>query len=61
MRGTAMTKVLVLHSVCLVRSALAALLRSEGGFEVTSSARRGARARTGGEWGPRGGGGGDSE
>ncbi|MFE2925752.1 response regulator transcription factor [Streptomyces goshikiensis] len=42
MRGTAMTKVLVLHSVCLVRSALAALLRSEGGFEVTSSAWRAA-------------------
>ncbi|MEV6680509.1 response regulator transcription factor [Streptomyces erythrochromogenes] len=32
-----MTKVLVLHSVSLVRSALAALLRSEGPFEVTSA------------------------
>ncbi|MFJ3960944.1 response regulator transcription factor [Streptomyces sp. NPDC090036] len=37
-----MTKVLVLHSVCLVRSALAALLRSEGDFEVTSSGWRAA-------------------
>lgn len=35
-----MTKVLVLHSVSLVRSALAALLRSEGSFEVTSAAWR---------------------
>ncbi|MFJ9550572.1 response regulator transcription factor [Streptomyces erythrochromogenes] len=32
-----MTKVLVLHSVSLVRSALAALLRSEGPFEVMSA------------------------
>ncbi|WP_198939771.1 response regulator transcription factor [Streptomyces sp. MJM1172] len=37
-----MTKVLVLHSVCLVRSALAALLRSEGDFEVTSCGWRSA-------------------
>ncbi|MEV6580914.1 response regulator transcription factor [Streptomyces sp. NPDC051582] len=37
-----MTKVLVLHSVSLVRSALAALLRSEGPFEVTSAAWRAA-------------------
>ncbi|MET9605887.1 response regulator transcription factor [Streptomyces sp. NPDC006512] len=37
-----MTKVLVLHSVCLVRSALAALLRSEGNFEVTSAGWRAA-------------------
>ncbi|WP_030299705.1 response regulator transcription factor [Streptomyces katrae] len=37
-----MTKVLVLHSVSLVRSALAALLRSEGSFEVTSAGWRGA-------------------
>ncbi|KOU28785.1 MULTISPECIES: LuxR C-terminal-related transcriptional regulator [Streptomyces] len=37
-----MTKVLVLHNVCLVRSALAALLRSEGDFEVTSSGWRAA-------------------
>ncbi|MEV7729975.1 response regulator transcription factor [Streptomyces sp. NPDC087917] len=37
-----MTKVLVLHSVCLVRSALAALLRSEGEFDVTSSGWRAA-------------------
>ncbi|MFE9480051.1 LuxR C-terminal-related transcriptional regulator [Streptomyces spororaveus] len=37
-----MTKVLVLHSVCLVRSALAALLRSEGDFEVTSAGWRAA-------------------
>ncbi|MCX4529555.1 MULTISPECIES: LuxR C-terminal-related transcriptional regulator [unclassified Streptomyces] len=37
-----MTKVLVLHSVCLVRSALAALLRSEGDFDVTSSGWRAA-------------------
>ncbi|MFB6620554.1 hypothetical protein ACIGFK_42355 [Streptomyces sp. NPDC085524] len=35
-----MTKVLVLHSVSLVRSALAALLRCEGGFEVTSAGWR---------------------
>ncbi|MEU3312731.1 response regulator transcription factor [Streptomyces sp. NPDC048387] len=35
-----MTKVLVLHSVSLVRSALAALLRSEGGFDVTSAGWR---------------------
>lgn len=35
-----MTKVLVLHSVSLVRSALAALLRSEGPFEVTSAGWR---------------------
>ncbi|MEU9143745.1 response regulator transcription factor [Streptomyces sp. NPDC048349] len=35
-----MTKVLVLHSVSLVRSALAALLRSEGSFEVTTSGWR---------------------
>ncbi|MCY0930104.1 response regulator transcription factor [Streptomyces sp. H27-H1] len=35
-----MTKVLVLHSVSLVRSALAALLRSEGSFEVTSAGWR---------------------
>ncbi|MFD3549072.1 response regulator transcription factor [Streptomyces sp. NPDC058655] len=32
-----MTKVLVLHSVSLVRSALAALLRSEGDFDVASA------------------------
>ncbi len=32
-----MTTVLVLHSVSLVRSALAALLRSEGPFDVTSA------------------------
>ncbi|MFF4099095.1 LuxR C-terminal-related transcriptional regulator [Streptomyces sp. NPDC001903] len=37
-----MTKVLVLHSVSLVRSALAALLRSEGPFEVTSAGWRAA-------------------
>ncbi|MFJ3174706.1 DNA-binding response regulator [Streptomyces sp. SID7760] len=37
-----MTKVLVLHNVSLVRSALAALLRSEGPFEVTSSGWRAA-------------------
>ncbi|MFD3542650.1 response regulator transcription factor [Streptomyces sp. NPDC058662] len=37
-----MTKVLVLHSVTLVRSALAALLRSEGPFEVTSAGWRAA-------------------
>ncbi|MEU8464512.1 response regulator transcription factor [Streptomyces sp. NPDC029003] len=37
-----MTKVLVLHNVCLVRSALAALLRSEGDFEVTSAGWRAA-------------------
>ncbi|MFD9475419.1 MULTISPECIES: response regulator transcription factor [Streptomyces] len=37
-----MTKVLVLHGVCLVRSALAALLRSEGDFDVTSAAWRAA-------------------
>ncbi|WP_327250487.1 response regulator transcription factor [Streptomyces sp. NBC_01244] len=35
-----MTKVLVLHSVSLVRSALAALLRSEGPFQVTSAGWR---------------------
>ncbi|MEJ8641027.1 response regulator transcription factor [Streptomyces sp. MS1.HAVA.3] len=35
-----MTKVLVLHSISLVRSALAALLRSEGHFEVTSAGWR---------------------
>lgn len=35
-----MTKVLVLHSVSLVRSALAALLRSEGAFEVTPAGWR---------------------
>ncbi|MEU6215443.1 response regulator transcription factor [Streptomyces sp. JL4002] len=35
-----MTKVLVLHSVSLVRSALAALLRSEGSFEVRSAGWR---------------------
>ncbi|MGW1765119.1 response regulator transcription factor [Streptomyces sp. NPDC002073] len=35
-----MTKVLVLHSVRLVRSALASLLRSEGSFEVTSAGWR---------------------
>ncbi|MFJ7159801.1 response regulator transcription factor [Streptomyces sp. NPDC101118] len=39
-----MTKVLVLHSVSIVRSALAALLRSEGGFDVTCAGwRTGAR------------------
>ncbi|MCX5152056.1 response regulator transcription factor [Streptomyces sp. NBC_00320] len=37
-----MTKILVLHSVSLVRSALAALLRSEGPFEVTSAGWRAA-------------------
>ncbi|MEV0990343.1 response regulator transcription factor [Streptomyces sp. NPDC049949] len=41
-----MTKVLVLHSVSLVRSALAALLRSEGPFEVTSSGWRAAARQT---------------
>ncbi|MEU9037055.1 response regulator transcription factor [Streptomyces sp. NPDC048352] len=35
-----MTKVLVLHSVSLVWSALAALLRSVGGFEVTCAGWR---------------------
>ncbi|MFJ6782902.1 response regulator transcription factor [Streptomyces yangpuensis] len=40
-----MTKVLVLHSVSLVRSALAALLRSEGPFEVTSAGWRCAAHR----------------
>ncbi|WP_411104737.1 response regulator transcription factor [Streptomyces sp. cmx-4-9] len=35
-----MTKVLVLHSISLVRSALAALLRSEGDFDVTSAGWR---------------------
>ncbi|MEV7415309.1 response regulator transcription factor [Streptomyces sp. NPDC089919] len=35
-----MTKVLVLHSVSLVRSGLAALLRCEGGFDVTSAGWR---------------------
>ncbi|MEU8437455.1 response regulator transcription factor [Streptomyces sp. NPDC029216] len=35
-----MTKVLVLHSVSIVRSALAALLRSEGGFDVASAGWR---------------------
>ncbi|MFD7556226.1 MULTISPECIES: DNA-binding response regulator [unclassified Streptomyces] len=35
-----MTKVLVLHSVSLLRSALAALLRCEGGFDVTSAGWR---------------------
>ncbi|MFJ6940586.1 response regulator transcription factor [Streptomyces sp. NPDC101132] len=45
-----MTKVLVLHSVSIVRSALAALLRSEGGFDVTCAgwrthARRGESLR----------------
>ncbi|WP_030760161.1 LuxR C-terminal-related transcriptional regulator [Streptomyces sp. NRRL F-2664] len=37
-----MTKVLVLHNVSLVRSALAALLRSEGPFEVTTAGWRSA-------------------
>ncbi|GLX23588.1 response regulator transcription factor [Streptomyces lavendulae] len=37
-----MTKVLVLHSVSIVRSALAALLRSEGGFDVTCAGWRSA-------------------
>lgn len=41
-----MTKVLVLHSVSLVRSALAALLRSEGPFEVTSAGWRAAARQT---------------
>ncbi|MEU4353624.1 response regulator transcription factor [Streptomyces virginiae] len=41
-----MTKVLVLHNVSLVRSALAALLRSEGPFEVTSAGWRSATPRT---------------
>ncbi|MFC9294116.1 response regulator transcription factor [Streptomyces sp. NPDC057011] len=41
-----MTKVLVLHSVSLVRSALAALLRSEGPFEVTSAGWRAAARRS---------------
>ncbi|WP_438318759.1 response regulator transcription factor [Streptomyces sp. HUAS TT3] len=45
-----MTKVLVLHSVSIVRSALAALLRSEGGFDVScdswrTCARRGGSLR----------------
>lgn len=40
-----MTKVLVLHDVSLVRSALAALLRSEGPFEVTSAGWRAADRR----------------
>lgn len=35
-----MTKVLVLHSISLVRSALAALLRSEADFDVTSAGWR---------------------
>ncbi|GHI85778.1 response regulator transcription factor [Streptomyces xanthophaeus] len=35
-----MTKVLVLHSTSLVRSALAALLRCEGDFDVTSAGWR---------------------
>ncbi|MFI5617097.1 response regulator transcription factor [Streptomyces sp. NPDC051567] len=35
-----MTKILVLHSVNLVRSALTALLRSEESFEVTSAGPR---------------------
>ncbi|MEU3671287.1 response regulator transcription factor [Streptomyces virginiae] len=39
-----MTKVLVLHNVSLVRSALAALLRSEGPFEVTSAGWRSAES-----------------
>ncbi|MFH7599918.1 response regulator transcription factor [Streptomyces racemochromogenes] len=37
-----MTKVLVLHSVSLVGSALAALLRSEGGFDADSACWRSA-------------------
>ncbi|MFB7053453.1 response regulator transcription factor [Streptomyces vinaceus] len=41
-----MTKVLVLHSVSLVRSALAALLRSEGPFDVTSAGWRSAARQT---------------
>ncbi|MFD6225752.1 LuxR C-terminal-related transcriptional regulator [Streptomyces sp. NPDC060232] len=40
-----MTKVLVLHNVSLVRSALAALLRSEGPFEVTCAGWRSAAHR----------------
>ncbi|MFI5865387.1 response regulator transcription factor [Streptomyces sp. NPDC051546] len=40
-----MTTVLVLHSVSLVRSALAALLRSEGPFDVTSAGWRTAVRR----------------
>ncbi|MET3984662.1 response regulator transcription factor [Streptomyces sp. PvR034] len=40
-----MTKVLVLHSVSLVGSALAALLRSEGQFDVTSVGWRTAARR----------------
>lgn len=41
-----MTKVLVLHSVSLVGSALAALLRSEGDFDVTAAGWRTAARRT---------------
>ncbi|MEU6315927.1 response regulator transcription factor [Streptomyces sp. NPDC047014] len=41
-----MTKVLVLHSVSLVRSALAALLRSEGSFDVTSAGWKTAARQT---------------
>ncbi|MER5773570.1 response regulator transcription factor [Streptomyces sp. NPDC002039] len=41
-----MTKVLVVHSVRLVRSALAALLRSEGPFEVTAVGWRAAVRET---------------
>lgn len=41
-----MTKVLVLHNVSLVRSALAALLRSEGPFDVTSAGWRTAVRQT---------------
>ncbi|MEU9414571.1 response regulator transcription factor [Streptomyces sp. NPDC051000] len=41
-----MTKVLVVHSVRLVRSALAALLRSEGPFEVTAAGWRTAVRET---------------
>lgn len=40
-----MTKVLVLHSVSLVGSALAALLRSEGDFDVTAAGWRTASRR----------------
>ncbi|MFI5829108.1 response regulator transcription factor [Streptomyces sp. NPDC051578] len=40
-----MTKVLVLHSVSLVGSALAALLRSEGDFDVTAAGWRTAARR----------------
>ncbi|MEU6058999.1 MULTISPECIES: response regulator transcription factor [Streptomyces] len=42
-----MTRVLVLHSVSLMRSALAALLKTEGSFEVSSAGWRSARRYVG--------------